>query len=364
MHITGTRRSSKQSHGDPAGSRGAGSAARPGRRSCVPAPKASPASRLHARVERATSDAAERGPDMTRSDVVGSLCASVAMIPMGSSVAVSSVIRHYPALGGQAVRYALSALALGVLLRARGDIPRPTLRGLALLLALALTGLIGFNLFLLAALRSADPAAVGVIVGCIPIALALAGPLAERRRPRPRTLWAAAIVSAGAAAVEGAGTASLAGIVFSLGVLGCEVAFSLLAVPLLPRLGPIALSTYVTALASVVLAVTAALVDRGGALPPPTVAQVAVIGYLGLAATTCAFVAWYTGIGLMGAARAGLFAGLAPISTLACSVALGADSLSPLRALGVLVVGAGVTVGISQTPDPSGPPPRAARSRS
>ncbi len=301
---------------------------------------------------------------MARSDVVGSLYASVAMILMGSSVAVSSVIRHYPALGGQAVRYALSAMALGVLLRARGHVPRPTLRGIALLLALALTGLVGFNLFLLAALRYADPAAVGVIVGCIPIALALAGPLAERRRPRPRTLWAAAIVSAGAAVVQGAGTVSLPGVLLSFGVLFCEVAFSLLAVPLLPRLGPIALSTYVTALASAVLTLAAAFVDRGGALPPPTIAQAAVIGYLGLAATTCAFVAWYAGIGLMGATRAGLFAGLAPISTLVCSVTLGTDSLSPLRALGVLVVGAGVTVGMSRTPDPTSASPRSGRSRS
>jgi len=273
------------------------------------------------------------------------------MALMGSSVAVSSVIGRYPPLGGQAVRYALSAAALGVLLRARGAPPRPTRRGVLLLLALALTGLVGFNLFLLAALRYTDPAAVGVVVGCVPIALALAGPITQRRRPHPRTLWAAVIVSVGAAVVvQGAGAASLPGLLLSFGVLACEVAFSLLAVPLLPRLGPLALSTYVTALASVVLTLAAAIVDGAGALPAPTIAQAAVLGYLGLAATTCAFVAWYAGIGLMGVARAGLLAGLAPISTLLCSVALGMDSLSPLRVLGVLMVGAGVTFGVSGKP--------------
>jgi drug/metabolite transporter (DMT)-like permease len=288
---------------------------------------------------------------MTRNDRVGSLYASVAMVLMGSSVAVSSVIGHYPPLGGQAVRYALSAAALGVLLRARGTLPRPTPRGVMLLLALALTGLVGFNLFLLAALRYTDPAAVGVVVGCVPIALALAGPIAQRGRPHPRTLWAAVIVSAGAAVVvQGAGTASPPGLLLSFGVLACEVAFSLLAVPLLPQLGPLALSTYVTALASALLALAAVIVDGAGALPAPTIAQATVLAYLGLAATTCAFVAWYAGIGLMGAARAGLLAGLAPISTLLCSVALGMDSLSPLRVLGVLMVGAGVTFGVSGTP--------------
>ena len=269
------------------------------------------------------------------------------MVLMGSSVAVSSTIEQYPALGGQAVRYGLSAAELGVLLRARGTVPRPLPRDVALLLALALTGLVGFNLFLLAALRYTDPAAVGVVVGCVPVALALAGPIAQRRRPYPRTLWAAAIVSAGAAVVQGAGTASLPGLLLSFGVLACEVAFSLLAVPLLPRLGPLALSTYVTTLASVVLILAAIMVDGAGALPEPTFAQAAVIGYLGLAATTCAFVAWYASIGLMGAARTGLLAGLAPISALLCSVALGLESLSLLRALGVLVVGVGITVGVS-----------------
>ena len=73
-----------------------------------------------------------------------------------------------------------------------------------LLLALALTGLVGYNLFLLAALRYTDPASVGVVVGCIPIALALAGPITQRRRPQSRPLWAAVIVSAGAAVVQAA----------------------------------------------------------------------------------------------------------------------------------------------------------------
>jgi len=286
---------------------------------------------------------------VNRDESAGALYASMAMVLMGSAVAASSVIGHYPPLGGQAVRYALSAATLGALLRARGTPPRPTPGGIALLLALVLTGLVGYNLLLLDALRYTDPASVGVVVGCIPIALALTVPITQRTRPKSRPLWAALIVSAGAAVVQGAGTASLPGLLLSIGVLACEVAFSLLAVPLLPRLGPLALSTYVTAMASAVLMVAAAIVDGAGALPVPTIAEAAVFGYLGLAATTCAFVAWYASIGLIGTVRAGLFAGLAPVSALLCSVGLGMDSLSPGRALGVLIVGAGVTFGVSSS---------------
>jgi drug/metabolite transporter (DMT)-like permease len=283
---------------------------------------------------------------MNRNDIAGSLAAAVAMMLMGSSVAVSSVIRFYPPLSSQALRYALSAIVLTALLRARGGARRPTVQAVVLLLALALTGLVGFNLFLLAALRHADPAAVGVIVGCIPVALAIAGPITRRRRPRVRMLWAAVVVSAGAAVVQGAGSTGMLGVLLSVGVLACEVAFSLLAVPILPALGPLALSTYVTILASVMLGVASLVVNGRHALPPLTLAQVTVIGYLGLGATTCAFVAWYAGIQRIGAERAGLFAGLAPISTLIFSAALGLDSFTPLRALGVLLVAGGVTLGL------------------
>jgi hypothetical protein len=42
--------------------------------------------------------------------------------------------------------------------------------------------------------------------------------------------------------------------------------------------------------------------------------------------------------------------GRKPLSALLCSAALGMDSLSPLRVLGVLVVGAGVTFRVSAKP--------------
>jgi drug/metabolite transporter (DMT)-like permease len=154
---------------------------------------------------------------------------------------------------------------------------------------------------------------VGVIVGCVPIVLALAGPLLAHRAPVARVVAAALVVTVGAAVVQGVGDSTLAGFLLSLGALVGEALFSLLAVSLLPRLGPVVLSTYVCAMAAGGLGVAAVLVDGDQALPLPSAEEGAAIAYLAVVVTAIAFVAWYSGVQRLGVERAGLFAGLIPV---------------------------------------------------
>jgi hypothetical protein len=135
-----------------------------------------------------------------RPELVGSLEATAAMVAVGSSVAAATALVAYPIASGQALRYGLAGALLVAF--ARGRLPRLTGSQTVRLLALAATGLAGFNAFLIAAVREADAGSVGVIVGCVPVALAVAGPLLERRAVRPRVAAAAVVVSAGAAAVQ------------------------------------------------------------------------------------------------------------------------------------------------------------------
>ena len=67
--------------------------------------------------------------------------------------------------------------------------------------------------------------------------LAVVGPLVAGTRPTPAVVLGAVAVSVGAALVAGAGRADAAGIGWAAVVLACEVAFTLLAVPVLGRLG-------------------------------------------------------------------------------------------------------------------------------
>ena len=181
----------------------------------------------------------------------GSAGAASAMFMVGTLAAVSSVIGGYPLYGGQALRYALAAAILFVIAGARGQrlVVRLTLRESLLLLALAATGLVLFNLCVIEATRRASPALVGTVVGIVPVVLAVVGPLLTRSRPSGRVLAAAAVVVVGASVTTGFGSGNLTGLVYAVGALGCEACFSLLAVPLLPRLGPLRVSAYTEAAA-------------------------------------------------------------------------------------------------------------------
>jgi drug/metabolite transporter (DMT)-like permease len=279
--------------------------------------------------------------------VKGSLLAAAAFALVGSLVAASDSVESYPLAEGQFLRYLLAAAAL--LAIARGRLPRLDAREALGLTALAATGLVLFNVFVVEGVRETDPATVGVIVGCVPVVLALAGPLLERRPVSGRVVVASVVVAAGAAGVQWTdGTITVAGLMLALGALGCEAAFSLLAAPHLARLGPLAVSTYACMLALPLLALWS-VVTGGPDLPAPDAAEAAAIVYLALAVTTGGFLCWYTAVHILGVERAGLLSGVLPVSALACSAAIGAAHVTPGRLAAVAVVAAGITLGVRAT---------------
>lgn len=279
--------------------------------------------------------------------LTGSIAAFTALALVGTSFAASAMIASYPLAGGQALRYGLAAIVLLAL--ARGRLPRPTLRQLALLAGVAAVGLAGFNAFVLTAFRHTDAANVGVVVGCVPVVLALAGPALARQRPSRRLVGAAVVVVGGAALVQWSGASlSAAGLALSIGALACEAGFTLIAGPVVVSLGPLAVSAYVTALAVPLLLAAGAIADGAGMVVLPSAAEAAALGYLAVIVTAGAFVLWYTGVRRLGAARAGLFAGIVPVSALLASAALGGASLTLPRAAGVAIVGAGLLIGVTQ----------------
>ena len=274
----------------------------------------------------------------------GSLLAALALALVGSLVAAADLVEGYPLSTGQALRYALAGAVLLVI--ARGRLPRLDRREAIGLVALAATGLVLFNLFVIEGVRETDPATVGVIVGCVPVVLAIAGPLLERRPLSGRVIVAAFVVAAGAAGVQWAGGGiTPAGLLLALGALGCEAAFSLLAVPHLKRLGALAVSTYACLFAVPMLAVWSLLAE-GPSLPVPDAEQAAALAYLAVGVTVLGFVSWYTAVGLLGVDRAGLFSGVLPVSALVFSAALGVAELTPGRLGAVAVVALGVTLGV------------------
>lgn len=275
-----------------------------------------------------------------RSGVAG---ATAAMFCVGTLAGVSGLIEDYPVYGGQAVRYLIAAAILVAVTRVMGlRFVRLTGREWLLLGALALTGLALFNVFVIESTLAAGPALVGTVLGTVPLWLAFAG-----GRPAPRLLAGAVVVVAGATLATGLGSGNLPGLLWALGALAGEVCFSLLALPLLPRLGAIRVSTYATVLAVPMLAAIGLFQEGTGVLRVPTAAEALGLGYLAVVVTVVAFLLWYTSLPRLGPGRAGLFAGLIPVGAIITGVVLGIATPTAYDLAGAGLVIAGILAGLS-----------------
>lgn len=260
--------------------------------------------------------------------IKGAIAASL----VGASFPVSDALTDYSYTAGQFIRYAIGALILIAILR--GRIGKPTLKELALLNATAAVGMVGFNLAVLAAVDHIGATNAGVIIGASPVLLALA-------TGHRQVLPAALVVVAGAAIVNGAdSTVTLLGALLAIAALVGEVGFTLLAAPLLPRLGPTRVAAWTAILATAQLA----LLTRG-AIPTPTVTHTAAILYLALITTALAFVLWFSAVQELGSGRAGLLVGFMPIAAVAADAALNGAAPSTADLAGTALVAIGIVAG-------------------
>ena len=266
---------------------------------------------------------------------------------VGGSVAVSGVLADAPLFTTQALRYALACLllvAFARISRVRLVLPRGT--EWLWLLGIAATGLVVFNMALVRGAQHAEPAVLGVAIAGVPPLLAVLGPLLEGRGPSRSVLAGAVVVTCGAVLVQGLGRADGVGLAWAAVAFGCEAAFTLLAVPVLGRHGPVGVSVYTIGLATAMLAVLGPVFEGPAAVTRLDGADLLAGAYLAVAVTAVAFVLWYGSVSRLGAGRAGLLTGIAPIAAAATGVALGGPAPSPLVWAGIAVVAAGLALGL------------------
>ncbi|MGW3104631.1 DMT family transporter [Streptomyces sp. NPDC001100] len=284
---------------------------------------------------------------MTATAARGAPLAALACVLVGASFTANSVLGHYPYAGGQFLRYGLACLLLlpftgrDATARLCALTPRQWVR-LALLAAI---GMVGFNLAVIAAEHSAEPAVPGVFVGCAPVVVATLVPLMEGRRPRRIVLYGASLVAVGAFAVQGWGRTDAAGIAFSGCALAGEVGFAVLAVPVLRPLGPWLLSATVCGVAAIEAAAAGPLLDGTGWLRRPDATEAAALLWQAAVVTVVGFVCWYMGLQRIGAERATLFSGLIPVAAAATAPLVGTGAYGAAQAVGSALVGAGVALG-------------------
>lgn len=300
----------------------------------------------------------------------------IGMTLVGSSVTVSRTLVGAPLFTTQAVRYAAATVILLVMARLAGArLVWPRGREWLWLAGIAVTGLVLFNVAVVRGVDHAEPAVVAVAVACVPVVLGVVGPVLERRRPSRQVLWAAPVVMGGAVLVEGTGRTDAVGVAWAALALGCEAAFTLLAVPVLRRHSPWGVSVHAIWLAAVLLAVLGTAADGPSAVRELSGPQWAAAGYLALMVTAVAFVLWYSTVRAVGAGRAGLLTGIAPLAAAVVGAVSGSGVPRPSVWLGIAVLIAGLVAGLrprgvpgaeAADPDPSAaanPSPASARSR-
>lgn len=297
--------------------------------------------------ESGTESGTEHGTRPQVRQWSGPLYAGIGMALVGSQVAVSGVLADAPLFAVQALRYTLAAVVLFLVLRFTGrSAPVPRGREWAWLAGVALSGLVLFNVGVVRGVAHAEPAVIGVAVAAVPILLALVGPLLGHTRPAPMVVAAAVVVTLGAVLVTGGGRADAAGLGYALLTLVCEAGFTLLAIPVLRRLGPHGVSLHAVWIAAVALWAISLATEGPGAVGTLRAEHVPAMLHLALGVTVVAFLLWYTAVGRMGPGRAGLFTGIVPVAAAAGGVLLGGPVPGPVVWLGVAVVVVGVVLGM------------------
>jgi drug/metabolite transporter (DMT)-like permease len=196
---------------------------------------------------------------------------------------------------------------------------------------------------------------VATVVSGVPLALVIGAPLAARRAVPLPLVGAAVVVVAGAALVQGGGRSDVAGIAFSLLALAGESGFTLLSLPVLPRLGAYSVATHTSWIAAVQLTVLAVARDGVHAVPAPDTAVVLAIAYL-VAASAIAFTLWFLAVAEIGGALAGLAAGIIPAAAIASGLALGVATVDARAVLGTALVAVGLVAGLRAARRPAVPP--------
>lgn len=291
------------------------------------------------------------------------LAGVAAMALAGAGIALSVLLEPAPPLSSQAVRYGLAALVLrGIAVRRGERLRPPRADDWPWVILVAVFGMAAINVVLLRGLRFADPAVFGIALGCVPVVLALGGSLLARRRPASTTTTGTVLLVVGATLVAGCGTATWLGLAMAALMLVCEAAFTMFAVPVLPRLGAWSVSYHGCVVAAVLLGASGLVVEGPTAMLRLSWDQLLVIGFLAIASTAVAFVLWFLCVDAVGADGSAALIGAMPTAATTISWICGFGAPSWRVAAGVAVCALAVAIGTRSTPTPTpSPTPPSAR---
>jgi drug/metabolite transporter (DMT)-like permease len=273
----------------------------------------------------------------------------VCMVAFGGTWPAGKVAAEHVAPATIAVaRFVSAATLLSLWGRFTGrPVRRPALRDLPLVVVLGFTVVFAYNLFFLYGVRHAPASDGSVLVpGLIPVATTLLAWPVLGERPARRTALGLAVALVGLVVVVdpvgGVSSSRLLGDGLFVGAAFSWTAYTLAGRAAVARFGSVSANVYATAVGSLLLLPVTFVGGGWGSLESAPAQAWGSIAYLSLAGTVLAFVLFYEGVRLVGAARAASFALLVPIFGVLSSVVVLGERLRPLLVLGGAIVVAGL----------------------
>lgn len=284
-------------------------------------------------------------------ELKGQLLCSLAMLLVGSTVAVSKIIgADIEPFLATALRHAM-ALPVFVWLawRAGCVMPRLSRHDTLLLLVQAAAGSVGYTVLLIQGVMWSSAADAGVVTGTLPAMAALLAVLMLGERPGLRLLGAIALATLGVMALAlapdsaAAKPTRLLGIAAVLAAIACEAVFILGNKRLRQPLPPLLLSTLMCAGGLLLSALPACYLARS---KPSTLSPAALMGiaYYAWLPTVGGFVLWYAGSARTSGVRASLATAGLPVSALLLSALLLGEAVQPWQWAGLACVLAAVVL--------------------
>jgi drug/metabolite transporter (DMT)-like permease len=222
-----------------------------------------------------------------------------------------------------------------------------------LVLVLGATVVFAYNLFFLYGVRHSTAADGSVLVpGLIPVVTALLVWAALDERPPRRAQAGLAVALLGlvlvASPTGGLGSDRLLGDLLFVGAAISWSVYTLAGRRATARYGSVSANVYATASGTILLLPFTFLDGGWSPLFHAPLGALAGIAYLSVVGTVLAFVAFYEGVRLIGAARAASFALLVPIFGVAASVLVLHEPLRATLAVGGAIVIAGLALAESR----------------
>jgi drug/metabolite transporter (DMT)-like permease len=286
---------------------------------------------------------------------------AAAMVIVGSSVAAARFVSlTLPPHLVQELRFLVAAcIAVPLLYRREGGLPRLPARDWGVLFLQAAAGSLLFNVLLLAGVARLDAAAAGVVTSTTPAVMALASLVLLRERPGARTLAGIACCVAGvlvlrlapaSGATGNAAHSQMAGLTASgvdgvglllvLGAVCCETLFLLLGRTLRTPVSPLAASTACTLFGAVQFLPLA--LPQAHRVAELDVTGWLLVGYYGAVITVAAYIFWFRGVARVSAGTAGAFTAVLPVSALGFSALLLGEPVGWAHLAGVACVLCGI----------------------